>query len=136
MGIVNSMMHRRMRGLAKELATWAVNSSKALSQQYPTLSEREIRGKMLDQRCKYRDGNNSRERLLDRCGASLHTMCYCLGFNEMTGAGAFRVAQLAQYIDIELDARGCGPTPIETKKSYFKAAGLSEDLADMDCLHP
>lgn len=126
MGIVNWLMHHNMRGIIKSLVEWAVYSYEPLRFQFKDMPDREIFGKMLDNRVSFPGGESQRETVLDRYGSSINGLCYYLGLNspEMKGMMVLRCLQFVEYVDIELHKRGFNKPSDDIKRSYFKTLGI------------
>ena len=126
MGIINWLMHRNMRGQAEALAKWATESYQSVRTQNSDLSDRDVFGKMLDQRGRFSGGEKDREMVLDRYGSSLHGLCYYIGLNsqDMKRMMVSRCVQFTDYVDIELEKYGFKKPSDEIKRRYFKTLGL------------
>jgi hypothetical protein len=118
-----------MKGEAEALTKWATEAYNSLRTQYPHLSEREVFGKMLDQRGKFGAGETIRTKFLDRYGTSLHGFCYFLGLNTqpMKGMMVSRCVQFTQYVDIELEKRGVTKPSDDIRRGYFQTLGLPDN---------
>lgn len=129
MELANQQMHYLMNNEAKSRATWAFELYQSFRAQYPELSDREVFGKMLDQRVKFPGGDKDREIVLDRYGSSLNGLCYYLGLNStlMKDTMIFRCIQFTEYVDIELEKCGIKKPSDEIKRQYFKTLDLPEE---------
>lgn len=132
MELINQKMHSLMSDEAKFNVLWAFELYQSFHAQYPELSDREVYGKMLDQRVKFPGGDKDREIVLDRYGSSLNGLCYYLGLNSilMKDTMIFRCIQFTEYIDIELEKLGIKKPPDEIKRKYFKTLDLPEDAVN------
>lgn len=126
MGIINWLMHRNMRRQAEALAKWATESYQSVRTQNSDLSDRDVFGKMLDQRARFPGSEKDRETVLDRYGSSLHGLCYYIGLNsqDMKRMMVSRCVQFTDYVDIELEKYGFKKPSDEIKRRYFKTLGL------------
>lgn len=134
MGMVNWLMHRNMKNQAEELAKWATDTYRAVRAQNPSLSEREVFGKMLDKRGNFSGGDEIRNKFLDRYGTSLHGFCYFLGINTLQIKMVSRCIQFTQYVDLELEKCGFGKPPDDVRRGYFRTLGLPENAVTKNYL--
>ena len=132
MGIINWLMHRNMKNVARSIVNWAVDSYSSINKQCPGIIDREIFGRMLDQRGEFPGGDRDREIILDRYGSSINGICYYLGLNSqsMRGTMVSRCIQFTEYIDLELKNRGFEKPANDIKKGYFKTLGLPENAVE------
>lgn len=138
MGIINWLMHRRMKRHAEALVKWATESYEGVRAQHPELPERDVFRKMLDQRVRFPGGDKDRETVLEKYGSSLNGLCYYLGLNSQSMGGMMvsRCVQFTEYVDIELQKRGLNTPSDETKRRYFKTLGLPESAVGESYLCP
>jgi len=138
MALANWMMRRGLKKAAAEIADWAVASYVTLHSQHPELQERELFGKMLDQRLNFPGGSDAREQALDVFGSSINGICYYCGLNTayMKQMMVIRRVQFTEYVDIELENRGFTKPLKQTKEQYFKVLGLPEDGVRESWLFP
>ncbi len=129
MGIINWLMHRSMKNQTKTLVKWATESYRSVRNQHPSLSDREVFEKMLDQRGRFPGGDRDRDIVLGRYGSSLNGLCYFLGLNSqhMKGTMVSRCMQFTEYVDLELEKHGFKKPSDETKQRYFMTLGLSKN---------
>jgi hypothetical protein len=129
MGLLNWFMHRSIRRSAEQLVAWASETYTVLHAQNPGMAEREVFGKLLEQRFRFPGGDRDSNSALDKFGSSMHGICYYAGLNtaQMKGMMVIRCVQFTEYVDIELKKRGFNPPPLGVKRDYFEVLGLPED---------
>lgn len=137
-GVINWLMHYLMQNQAMSRAVWSIKSFQSFHNQYPELSDREIYGKILDQKGNFVGGARDREIVLDRYASSLNGLCYYLGLNSplMKDMMVSRCIQYTEYVDIELEKYGIHKPSNETKRRYFKTLGLPESAVNESYLSP
>ncbi len=126
MGLINFLVHKKMKKEAKRLAKWALKVYPETKAKMPEAAEKDIIKAMTftdDNLVKFKQKTRD---MIDICCKTVNGLCYILAFEgNFKGFMNSRLLQFTTYMDKELIDAGFPKQSLEQKGEILKSLGLA-----------